>query len=210
MSARTRKTHNRAWGQTLSKKRQIGQRQPRRRFLIVCEGEKTEPNYFRAFPVEADVKIVGAGRGPKGVLSEAQTHARRAKQDGEPYDEIWCVFDRDDTNEDDFNRFVYEASQLGGVAYSNEAFELWYCLHFDFIDTRLTRQDYIQKLKAKLGDYRKNDIELYKKLLPYQPTALANAGRLEANYPESTPPTERNPCTTVHHLVQRLNEHRRP
>lgn len=63
---------------------------------------------------------------------------------------------------------------------------------------------------STLKNYSRNDVWLYAKLLPYQPTAIANAGRLEATYSQATPPAERNPCTTVHHLVQRLNEHRRP
>jgi hypothetical protein len=29
----------------------VGRREVRQRFLIVCEGEQTEPNYFRAFQV---------------------------------------------------------------------------------------------------------------------------------------------------------------
>jgi len=29
--------------------RRVGTREVRQRFLIVCEGEETEPNYFRAF-----------------------------------------------------------------------------------------------------------------------------------------------------------------
>lgn len=35
----------------------------RLRFLIVCEGEKTEPLYFRAFPVAADVQVDVRGEG---------------------------------------------------------------------------------------------------------------------------------------------------
>lgn len=31
--------------------RRVGTREVRQRFLIVCEGEQTEPNYFRAFQV---------------------------------------------------------------------------------------------------------------------------------------------------------------
>jgi hypothetical protein len=44
--------------------RKVGNREPIPTFLIVCEGEETEPNYFRSFPVKTrpTIKIVGLGR----------------------------------------------------------------------------------------------------------------------------------------------------
>jgi hypothetical protein len=39
----------------LNKRAGVGARELRDRFLIVCEGEKTEPNYFKSFPLNADV-----------------------------------------------------------------------------------------------------------------------------------------------------------
>ncbi|MDL5046865.1 RloB domain-containing protein, partial [Oscillatoria amoena NRMC-F 0135] len=44
--------------------RKVDIKEVKQRFLIVCEGEKTEPNYFRSFRVprnvvEIDVKGVG-------------------------------------------------------------------------------------------------------------------------------------------------------
>lgn len=47
-------------------------RDERESFLIVCEGEKTEPNYFRSFDVlNAVVNVVGAGCDPFRVVDEA-------------------------------------------------------------------------------------------------------------------------------------------
>jgi len=46
-----------------------------RRILIVCEGEKTEPNYFKAFPanpvVYDGVDIKGIGNNTVFVVNEA-------------------------------------------------------------------------------------------------------------------------------------------
>ena len=41
----------------------IATRDPIPTFLIVCEGEKTEPNYFRSFPISTrpEITIVGIG-----------------------------------------------------------------------------------------------------------------------------------------------------
>ncbi|WP_394706873.1 RloB domain-containing protein [Marispirochaeta sp.] len=36
--------------------------EPKQTFLIICEGEKTEPNYFKSFKVKsASIRIVGTG-----------------------------------------------------------------------------------------------------------------------------------------------------
>jgi len=46
----------------------------RRWFLIVCEGEKTEPNYFRKFPVDTKViklDIQGEGKNTKSLVEKA-------------------------------------------------------------------------------------------------------------------------------------------
>jgi hypothetical protein len=47
---------------------------PLRRFLIVCEGEKTEPNYFRTFPENPEVydaiDIYGTGYNTVSLVNE--------------------------------------------------------------------------------------------------------------------------------------------
>ena len=71
----------------------------------------------------------------------------------EDYDQVWCVFDRDSWTEEDFNKAIKNAKAQGfGVAYSNEAFELWYILHFEFLNTGIPRTKYLQKLNSLLGN----------------------------------------------------------
>ena len=72
--------------------REIGTRDPIPTFLIVCEGAKTEPNYFRSFPVSTrpEVTIVGAGCETIAVVNKA-IELMENKQ----FDRVWCVFDRD-------------------------------------------------------------------------------------------------------------------
>jgi hypothetical protein len=71
--------------------RKLDIRETKQRFLIVCEGTKTEPNYFKSFRVPKDVITVqGVAKDPSGLVKSAQELA--AEDD---YDQIWCVFDRD-------------------------------------------------------------------------------------------------------------------
>lgn len=55
-----------------SLKRSYGFRMPKKSFLIVCEGENTEPEYFNAFRLTtATVKAVGKGLGTMSLVKEA-------------------------------------------------------------------------------------------------------------------------------------------
>ena len=183
--------------------RLVNTREVRQRFLIVCEGQKTEPNYFRGFPLSrlVDVDVENPGNTPKQLVEYA---VERSGQDD--YDQIWCVFDRDDCNASDFNGALQQAeSRNVRVAYSNQAFELWYMLHFNYHHTPIPRRDYGRKLSDSLGrKYRKNDPNMYEDLLPWQSTAIKNAIQLLVQYPIGTPAAS-DPSTRVHELVLELN-----
>ncbi len=197
-------------GRPLRAPRKVNQRPERRRFLIVCEGEQTEPNYFRRFATgnAVEVQVVGTRRNTLAVVEEAQ-RLRVAGEKDAPYDEVWVVFDKDDFPPDRFNGAIRAAENAGmHAAYSNQAFELWHLLHFAYTDTALSRRQYEAKLTEHLGRaYRKNDLMLYDDLLPRQADALRNAKRLLASYPDHNPARD-DPCTTVHLLVRALTEKR--
>lgn len=190
-------------------RRQFNVRPPRPRFLIVCEGSKTEPNYFWHFRINIDVvdlDVIGLG---DHTLSLVQRTCELMRQDD--YTQVWCVFDRDSFPAERFNEALNQA-RLGGIraAYSNEAFELWYLLHFDYCDTALSRTRYQQMLTQRLGKpYRKNAPGMYDLLKERQTEAIHNALRLLDSYGPNHNPERDNPCTTVHQLVQELNRYTR-
>ncbi|RME56910.1 RloB domain-containing protein [Candidatus Parcubacteria bacterium] len=195
-------------GRRPARRRQSNFRAKRRRVLIVCEGEKTEPNYFRRFRGNAlEVKVIGTGTDTLNVVRQARKFRESAEREGTPYDAVWVVFDKDDYSAEAFNRAIQTAQAEGlKVAYSNQAFELWYVLHFDYMDAAISRRRYQETLSKRLGKaYKKNDPTLYDVLLERQPKAIQNAERLLASYPEHNPARD-DPCTTVHHLVRELNK----
>lgn len=186
--------------------RKVATRELRKRFLILCEGEKTEPNYFRSFRVNKkviDLDIEGLGKSPNKIVAEA---VKKKEEDG-GYDEVWCVFDRDSFKAQEFNQAIKSAEKENiKVAYSNEAFELWYLLHFNFYNTGVPREDYQKKLSKCLGyDYKKNSETIYEELESKQRTAIKNAKRLLEEY-DLPNPAANNPSTTVHLLVEELNK----
>jgi hypothetical protein len=185
--------------------RKVDTREVRQRFLIVCEGEKTEPNYFRSFCVPknvAEIDVQGLGENPSKLVQSA-----KELKEQEDYDQVWCVFDRDSWTVEDFNNAIKNANAQGfKVAYSNEAFELWYVLHFEFLNTGIPRRDYLRKLTFLIGrEYRKNSETIYDELFEKQSIAIRNAENLLRQY-EPHNPVRDNPSTTVHLLVQELNK----
>ena len=94
--ARKRKPSGRGY-----KPRHVNRREPLQRFLIVCEGERTEPAYFQGFhvPSVVTVKVKGLAKDPLTLVE--QSHKLRGK---DQYDQVWCVFDKDDVLPERFNR----------------------------------------------------------------------------------------------------------
>lgn len=189
-------------------KRKINIREVRNRFLIVCEGERTEPNYFRKFPINKDiieVKIGAAGYVTDSLVIKAIELKEKATQEKRPYNQIWCVFDRDSNPAQNFNRAIQLAKNNNiYIAYSNEAFELWYLLHFEYLQSALSRERYIEKLKVSLGHvYNKNSTTMYEELKDKQMKAISFADKLLQSYRVFNPESN-NPSTTVHLLVREI------
>jgi len=181
----------------------------RTRILIVCEGAKTEPNYFRRFPVAdvIDIEVIGTGFNTDSLVTHAGVLRDRAEAEGRAFNEIWCVFDRDSFTAQNFNRALQLAqNERIRTATTNEAFELWYLLHFNFHDVGISRATYAERLTRVLGiSYAKNMADIYERLLERQPTAIRNATALLKRYAPWSP-ERHNPSTNVHQLVTRLNE----
>ncbi len=65
------------------KRRLVGIRDLRPRFLIVCEGEKTEPNYFKSFRVNAVVEVKGTGRSTLDLVEYTRRLRNEARKNGQ-------------------------------------------------------------------------------------------------------------------------------
>lgn len=185
-------------------------REPRARFLIVCEGEVTEPRYFndvrRAERGIIDLKVVPAGI-PKTVVEQAVKMKKESERDAKSrkdenllYDHVWCVFDVDE------HPFVPEAKQQAqanaiNVAVSNPCFELWFLLHFQDQTAHIERQKVQHLCRTHMPGYRKAppcDV-----LRPDQPKAAERANQLE-NWQASRNNAGGNPSTGVHRLIQQI------
>ena len=190
----------------LDLKRRIALRNAKPRILIVCEGEKTETNYFDAFPrTSFMLKIIGKGYNTKSLVELTRREVLEAKRDKLQFFQVWCVFDRD-SHKGDFNTAIKMADASGfRVAYSNESFEVWFLLHFEYLHSGIDRKTYNDKLSKYLGiEYKKNIIDMYDRLKSCQQEAIKRAKQLLNEY-DSSNPAKNIPSTTVHLLVEELN-----
>lgn len=196
----------------------------RRFFLIVCEGEKTEPNYFESLKNNLpkgvlDVcafKIVGTGHNTVSLVNNAMTLRNNWQaQTNRPIDKLWIVFDKDSFSDQSFNSAIQTCIATPNVdcAWTNEAFELWYLLHFHYYNTGISRkqyQDLIEENFKKQGlngyKYKKNSTEMYSLLETYanKENAIKNAVKLEKLYAAQQNYSTQNPCTMVYKLVAEL------
>lgn len=195
------------WDRKKNRCRHIETRTLRDRFLIVCEGEKTEPNYFRAFPVNKEVVEIDIEGTGTNTLSLVQKAVELKNRSSYRYNQVWCVFDRDDFPLDNFNKAFSLANKNEiHIAYSNQCFELWYLLHFQYNETAIHRAEYASKLTKAIGvKYQKNSNSMYELLYDKQSDAVRNARKLLVSYPKIDP-GRNDPSTTVHLLVEILNK----
>jgi len=207
------------------KKRKIRERKRNKRherslFLIVCEGKKTEPSYFKDFKLATrkvvDITIDGIGRNTSSLIEETEKIKENLEhKNGIEFDQVWCVFDRDTFSPNLFNSAISMAKKRKfKVAYSNEAFEIWYLLHFNLytsaIDRRSLGKKLSQLIKREFGHkYMKNDDRMYEYLKSRQQQAIDNAISLLEHHKETSciNPEKNNPSTTVHLLVMELNKY---
>lgn len=225
-----------ALGRSLA--RPYGNRPPRRYFLIVCEGEETEPNYFNSIAAQlpkdmvSRITVKGVGKNTLQLIDAAKSEiAKRHAARLPDYYYVWLVFDRDEFPADHFNRTIESAESINmrhaslpskakrcehwKCAWSNEAFELWYVMHFrDQLGGAVSRTQYQKMIEEDIRantnekdfTYKKNDPQMFARLKTRTPDAIRRAERaLESQIKvKGASWADMNPATRVHELVRSL------
>ncbi|MCP1103293.1 hypothetical protein M2454_002728 [Aequitasia blattaphilus] len=193
-------------------------------FLIVTEGKRTEPLYFNGIkkiiqeksggvidvyesPV---IEICGQGCSTGKLIEVTERIVKNAKVN---YQNVWVVFDKDDF--EDFDQAIKEGEKKGyKMAWSNQSFEYWLYLHFNYSDAALHRSEWNKKLdeifkryNLGTGKYQKNYDDIYQIV---NRNAGVNAAirkakrRMESIELGRYKPSEVNPGTTVYKLLEEL------
>ncbi len=188
------------------------------RILIVCEGEKTEPNYFKSFErvsrggIVYDITCDGGKINTIKVVDKAIELRDKEAQTTRPFDSVWAVFDKDSFSPANFNAAIQKASSNGiNCAWSNEAFELWYIYHFENRVTAMSRKDFQKKISGHISrfeksyKYVKNSTVMRSLLNRYgdESKAIAFAEKQAGMFDNNSYSTH-NPSTQVYKLVRLL------
>lgn len=181
----------------------VNARNLRKTFMIFTEGQ-TEEGYFKKF--KARCKTITGGNA-LSIVEEAIIQKNNIKKH---VDEYWVAFDKDDTSKSDFLKAIKLAADNGlNVAYSCEAFEIWWLFHFMEIAAPIQRKDYENKLKKHLPEYKfrekgLNQGELmWVQLDKLKEIGIANAKKAHSKFEHPENAFEQG-VTTVYELVDLL------
>jgi hypothetical protein len=209
--------HKKKARQAESHRREKARRDPIPRVLIVCEGAKTEPNYFKGLrsafglnPMNIVIADKKHGLDPKGLVEYA---VEEYKKDHD-FNDVFCVFDRDKHTTynaalDKISAFLMKKGAKLHPITSTPCFEIWLLLHFTYTTRSFCAacddsncELVMSELKQYMPDYKKGakDIFINDERLDI---AIKYAKQLDEFH--STSGTD-NPSTKIYQLVERLRE----
>lgn len=192
------------------------------RYLIVCEGTKTEPQYLaevlltRRIPPQRVKVAPNNGNSPDRVVDHAHALYEEDAKLGDAYDKVFCVFDRD--SHQTFEPAIQRVRQLATdgkpfvATTSTPCFEFWLLLHFGYSDApfhaagrKSVGDQAVAQLKKKSGfaKYGKGMKGVYGLLKDKTADASNHAKSLRKGLGKDGQCTV-NPWTNVDELVELL------
>ncbi|NLT88544.1 MAG: RloB domain-containing protein [Pseudomonas lactis] len=210
--------HKRKGKTTKSLSRRGATRESVPTYLIVCEGKKTEPEYFNDLRnherlASITVRVCGeCGSAPISVVQHALQLYNDMIKEGETVEQIFCVFDKD-VHESFFRACaLIEKSKNEKIpitaVFSIPCFEYWLLLHFQYNRAPFQGKGnssiagvVCKQVQIHIKGYTKGIKGLYASLKPKQADAIAHSQRAIEDMNETG---QENPSTHVHTLVEEL------
>lgn len=208
-------------------RKQLERKQGRRasydRILIVSEGSKTEPNYFREIraayrlhTANVEVQPSELGTAPIQVVQYArdlfENGDRHKNIQRRAFEKVFAVFDRD--SHASYHEALALTASLNGklrndakqpIVFRSMAsvpsFELWLLLHFEDVQAPLHRDEVMRRVKLHLPGYDKGAGNAFELTRAHVPIASQRAERLAARFTAQTDP---EPFTAIAELVKLL------
>ncbi len=182
--------------------RKTATRQPYDYVLIVVEG-KTEINYFQSLINSlklstANIEVLDIKQNtPDSLFTEAKKLYNKAKKEGNPYDKVYCIFDKDGhAKYQETKHHIDQATpkNIYYYAFSEPCFEYWLLLHYvnttkPFAKFKDLKRD--KNFKCHFPDYKKSD-NIFETLKDKISSACSHA--------------KNNPHTNIDKLVQYLQQ----
>ena len=213
-------------------KKQLERKQGRRasydRILIISEGSKTEPNYFREIRAAyrlhtANVEVRPSELGTAPIQVVQYAHDLFVNGDSHKniqpraFEKVFAVFDRD--SHESYHQALALAESLNGklkndakqlitfqAIASVPSFELWLLLHFEDVLAPLHRDEVFRRLRQYIPNYEKGANNTFANTSQTIAIATERAERLAERFSAHTDP---EPFTAIVELVQLLTKLRR-
>lgn len=168
-------------------RKQLERKQGRRasydRILIVSEGSKTEPNYFREIRTAyrlhtANVEVQPSALGTAPI--QVVRYAKSLFEDGDrsrqiqprAFEQVYTVFDRDE-HSSYFDALKLAESLDGKLRNDNKqavrfqavasvpSFELWLLLHYEDVQSPIHRDEVMRRLRQHIPGYEKGAVQAF-------------------------------------------------
>ena len=211
----------------IRQKAQLERKQNKRasynRILIVSEGSKTEPLYFKEIRAAYRLNTANIELQPSALGTEplqVVQYAHKLFVNGDPhkrigkraFEQVYAVFDRDDHKT--FHQALKTAESLDGKLRNDQkqpvvfqaitsipSFELWLLLHFEDIQHWLHRDEVMCRLKKYISDYAKASNNCFEKTRNKLDIAHQRANQLALR---NNPHNDTEPYTEIFKLVDLL------
>jgi hypothetical protein len=196
-------------------KRRSGVRNLAKRFLIVCEDNKSAPNYFKALKKQfglsaTSVEVAGSGGSTQPIqvvdrALEIRRNSESAESGTEPFSEVWCILDGDYGKKIAVARTKAKTEDIK-LAISTMCFEYWLLLHFEENDKSTVDCSGLVRLlkKSHVHDYSKGKCD-FLAIVPLVHDACNRASKLRQHgLRRGTLPENQNPCSEVYLLIEEI------
>jgi hypothetical protein len=194
-----------AWRKT----RKENEKEEKSVIFIICEGEKTEINYFKSFQKEHKMTNLHIEKSQYGNTPMNIVQHGKEKYRDTDCDTVYCVFDKDEHA--DYCKAVTHINNgrepLISIT-SVPCFEYWFLLHFCETDRpykktgkKSAAELLIKDLKKYIPKYKKNAEDMYSILREYMQIAIERAKKIDEQQKKAG--TD-DPSTKVHLLIEAL------
>ena len=132
--------------------------------LIITEGTETETAYFgamkeiinRTYSDRIQLGVYGAGDNTLNLFQKAKNMVADSSNG---YKHVWVVYDTDDFPAEHINKTAELCASestdetIYHAIWSNQCIELWFLLHFSFMQSDIHRTSYWPKLSDELNSF---------------------------------------------------------
>ena len=164
-----------------------------------------------------------------GLIKYGEKDIKRRIKNGERIDHVWFFFDKDEFEENDYSKACKYEEKINDstntnaegfhynknneityhCCWSNEAFELWLYLYFEYVDSQISRDEYVKKIN-KLPQLKKINFSYNKTQENIHQTFVKAGGSIDKAILSAKRLTDKNNYSNPSTAVWKFAEYFKP